>query len=129
MIGRSRSDNQRAGPRCSRAGLRLPTTTGRRGAKCPRRIPLPLGNRLLGLPGEAGMKVSPSLTRERFLFRDPAAARALPVQPPTGKPTRGASMTTPLYVLEDERGDLYLSNESTCRESTSPVVLEDDNLW
>lgn len=38
-------------------------------------------------------------------------------------------MTTPLYVLEDERGDLYLSNESTCRESTSPVVLEDDNLW
>lgn len=27
-------------------------------------------------------------TRERFLFRDPAAARALSVSPPTGKPIR-----------------------------------------
>jgi len=28
------------------------------------------------------------VTRERFMFRDPAAARKLPVDPPTGKPSK-----------------------------------------
>lgn len=38
-------------------------------------------------------------------------------------------MTAPLWVLEDENGDLFLSTEATCGESTSPVRLDDVHLW
>ncbi len=34
-----------------------------------------------------------------------------------------------LYVLSDENGDLFLSDEQICRGSTSPVVLRDTRLW
>lgn len=35
----------------------------------------------------------------------------------------------PLYVLEDENGDLFLSTEETCGDSSSPVELHDHSLW
>ena len=38
-------------------------------------------------------------------------------------------MSEPLYVLEYEHGDLFLSGEETCRESTSPVMLTNTKLW
>ena len=36
---------------------------------------------------------------------------------------------SPLYVSEDEHGDLSLSGEEICRGSTSPVILDDPRLW
>ncbi len=38
-------------------------------------------------------------------------------------------MSGPLYVLEDDNGDLFLSCEETCGESTSAVILDDPALW
>lgn len=38
-------------------------------------------------------------------------------------------MSEPLYVLQDENDDLFLSTEATCGESTSRVVLDDHRLW
>lgn len=34
-----------------------------------------------------------------------------------------------MFVLEDEHGDLFLSDEATCADSASPVMLHDASLW
>ncbi len=40
-----------------------------------------------------------------------------------------AISTEPLYVLEDEHGDLFLSSAEVCSESSSKTVLHDHALW